>query len=179
MLAAFGADSPKAAELAKELDAMRESRRQANPMSVQLRTAERLVTRQRKALEAAKAKAADAAEESRVAQLAFLRCSGSKGGAAEGITRRVGQGDRHDPRAGDSKRSGSGRRTRTQSWREGVHFQLQEGDDCANRLRVQSMGRNHTSAPSPSRMPSATAPNSQSSRGATFAVHCLTNEIHA
>ena len=68
MVDAYGADSSRAQELAKELEELRAAKRDAKPMSRKIRDGEDYVGRKRKALEAAKKAAVDAEEAVKTAQ---------------------------------------------------------------------------------------------------------------
>ena len=75
MVAAFGPDSARARELAAELERLRQARRQAKPMSVQLRAVERKVAKGRKALEKFEAEAKAAAAEVEAAKASLEAAS--------------------------------------------------------------------------------------------------------
>ena len=69
-VAAYGRESSRAKEVAAELDGLRAARREAKPLSLQLRAAEGRVKDKRKALDAAKRTAAGFVEAARLAQVA-------------------------------------------------------------------------------------------------------------
>jgi hypothetical protein len=71
MVNAFGAESAQAKDLNSQLESLRAARRQAKPVSVQLRTVERRVGQKQKAVVAAKLEATVAAEAVRAAQRAL------------------------------------------------------------------------------------------------------------
>ena len=82
IVALDGADSTSARELAAELEALREARRQAKPVSVQLRAVERKVAKRRKALDKGKAEV-DAARAQVEAAKALLEAALGKVREAE------------------------------------------------------------------------------------------------
>ena len=70
VVAAYGEESKQAKEMSADLESMRETRRQARPLSLQLKWAEKRARGERKTVDAAKAIAAEARKTTRLAEIA-------------------------------------------------------------------------------------------------------------